>query len=233
LAVAAAASLFFASNVGPIPRETVDLVGATSHLLETTERAWLHPMLQAYVAAWSYPAGDTVAAAAAVGICSAGVAAVRSVGPAAEAAALQPLLWVHLDAGHLEDARRCADAGIAAAEKAGLSFVESRFALNRSRIALANGDLDQAWRDAERAVASAHRTGEPFVVVAATEHLAEIAERQGHRGRAAALLVSVLDAMEDVRSPEEIAEVRSRIARDARVSGEAASTQEGMSPETT
>ena len=202
----------FESNAGELDPETVAAAQATAPALEESRHPWLRAVTDAYTTAWSYPAGDAEAAAACVDRCRATVDLVASFGPGVTAWCLQPLIWVNLDAGRLEDARTAADAGLAAASAARLSIGESRMALNRGRIALAENDLDGAWAFAERAIVAARRTGETFVASTATQLLADVADRRGERALARDLLVSVLDAVAESQPPAAAAALRKRIS---------------------
>jgi hypothetical protein len=162
--------------------------------------------------AWSYPPGDAEAAARSIPRCAELTDQLREQAPGVLALGLQPLLWTCLDAGRLDEARRAADDGLAAAATAGLTVAESRMALNRARIALAADDLDQAWRDAEHAVVVSRRTGEPFVTSVATVALADVAERRGEPERARDLLLSVLDDVAASQPQAAHVALRERIA---------------------
>jgi len=200
------------SNAGITDANVVAAAGHTAHLLAQTRQPWLALVTEAYVAAWSYPQGDQQAAADCGKQCAAIIEQLRSYPPAVRSWALQPLLWAHLDAGHLDEARRAADEGLDTAAAAGLSFAESRMALNRARIALAQNELDEAWRDAEHAAVVARRTGEPFVVSVATQLLADVSERRGEPERARDLLLSVLDDVAESQPSAAVAALRERIA---------------------
>jgi predicted ATPase/class 3 adenylate cyclase len=213
LALAAAIAMMCSSNVGPVPPEEVTRVRETSLLLASTSRSWFTAVLDGYVAAWSYAPGDPEAALRAVPVCELGVDAAGAVGVSAEAVSLQPLIWALFDAGELDLARGYVERGLARARQAGLAMVEGRMAVNLSRITLAQEDLDTAWSSAEHAVGLARGTGEPFVVVAATEQLVEVAKRRGEYPTAAALLSSIIDAVADFRPPEEVDDLRIHIDR--------------------
>jgi predicted ATPase len=200
------------SNLGGAEPAAVSAAAETARLLTTTRHAWLAPLVEAYVAAWSYPPGDQAAAAACIDRCVTLADELRGQPAGVQAWASQPVLWACLDAGRLADARRAADEGIAAAAAANLSVAESRMALNRARIALAAGDLDLAWHDAEHAITVSRRTGERFVTSIATQALADVAERRGDPGLARDLLFSVLDDVAESQPPAALQALKQRIA---------------------
>ena len=202
----------FESNVGPIVGASVEAARATAPLLEQSRRPWLHQETLAYTIAWSYPPADAAAAAACVEPVRAVVEQVRRYGVGVVIWCLQPLIWVNLDAGNIADARSAADEGLAAAMASGLSLRVSRMALNRARIALAESDLDAAWRYAEQSAAAARSTGETFVLNVATQLLADVAEQRGGKGLARDLLVSILDLVEESQPPAAAEALRQRIA---------------------
>ena len=204
--------LCFSSNAGRIDPDLVSASRETAAAMAQTRHPWLVPVTQAYTTAWSYPPGDAAAAAACIEPCRAAVEAVRPYGPGATAWCLQPLVWVTLDAGRLDEARAAADEAIDAAAAAQFSIAESRMTLNRARIALAADELDDAWSYAERSIVAARRTGEVFVASTATQLLADVAERRGDRELARDLLVSILDAVAESQPPSALAVVRERIA---------------------
>jgi hypothetical protein len=212
LALANLLRMCFESNVGPIERRTIDAAAETSSLLADSRHPWLRPLTDAYTTAWSYPPGEAAGAAACIPRCRATVEEVREYGPVITSWALQPLIWVNLDAGRLEDARAAADEGLTGAETTGMSIRESRMALNRARIAVAESDFDAAWRFGEQAAAAARRTGETFVLSAATQILADVAVARGDTTLARDLLVSILDLVVESQPPAAVAEFRERIA---------------------
>jgi hypothetical protein len=202
----------FESNTNRVDAEVVAAAREAAPALAQTRHPWLVQVVQAYTTAWSYPPGDRVAAAACIAPCRAAVDAVRGFGPGPTAWCLQPLVWVTLDAGRLDEARPAADEALTAAVAADFSIGESRMALNRARIALAADELDDAWSYAERSILAARRTGEAFVVSAATQLLADVADRRGDRELARDLLVSILDAVAESQPPSALAALRERIA---------------------
>lgn len=202
----------FLSNAGTHDSDAVAAAGETAPFLSQTRHPWLAPVTQSYVAAWSYPAGDPAAAAICAERCAQLVEAVQADPPAVRAWALQPVLWAWLDAGRFDAARDVADAGLAAAAEANLSFAESRMALNRARIALADTDLDAAWRDAEHAALVSRRTGDRFVTGVAAQLLADVALRRGEVERARDLLLSALDDVADSQPPAALTALRDRLA---------------------
>ncbi|HEU5035031.1 MAG TPA: adenylate/guanylate cyclase domain-containing protein [Mycobacteriales bacterium] len=212
-ALLAVAQLFYASNLAPIDRDMVEQVRDSLPLLTGTARAWLQPVAEAAVAAWSYPPGDRDAAERAIAVCE------RTLAQAGGSThlsllILQPLIWVNLDAGHLEAGRRWADEGVAiAVAAADGGLFESRMTLNRARIAQAMGDLDAAWVDAERSMRTARATGEPFVANAAARLLAQVADARGEYDRARDVLASVLDTLADFAPAAEVAAVHEQLAR--------------------
>jgi hypothetical protein len=217
LGIACLLELCFVSNIGPIPAETIDTTRRTMHLLRRSGRPWLAPMTEAYVAAWSYESGDVAGAVAAIPACEQAVAELRAQAPQALSLVLQPLVWVNLDAGRLDAAREAADQGLGAATASGATFVESRMALNRARVDVAAGDSEAAWVHAERAATAARSTGETFVAIVATRLLAQVAEGRGEYATARDLLASVIDAVADTQSPEQLDEVMSDLRRCGRM----------------
>ncbi len=199
LGMAHVLELCFVSNIGAIPAEIISAVRQTVHLLRESDRPWLAPMTEAYVAAWSYPAGDAAGAVAAIPACEEAVAEMRGYGPQALSLGLQPLVWVNLDAGRFDAARAHADEGLAAAASSGASFLESRMALNRARVDVAAGDSDAAWEHGQRALAAARATGDTFVAIVATRLLAEVAEERAEPTTAQDLLASIIDAVADTQ----------------------------------
>jgi predicted ATPase len=206
------AQLFLASNLAPIDRGMVEQVRRTLPLLDGTPRAWLRPVADACVAAWSYPPGDRDAARHAIAVCE---CAYAETGDSRHLSllVLQPLIWTNLDAGDLDAARRWADEGLAIAAAAPAGLFESRMALNRSRVAQAMGDLEMAWVAAEQAMSTARAQGEPFVANAAARLLAQIAESRGEFDRARDLLASVLDTLADFAPADEVAAVHDQLNR--------------------
>lgn len=211
--------LCFASNVDKLSPELVARTMAAVPALATSPRPWLAPVVHAYCTAWSYPAGDRAAAQAAIAACEHDVEQVRGYPPTLLGFALQPLIWVNLDAGHVDEALRHADDAMTAAAAGGLSLLESRIAVNRARISLAGGDLDEAWQDAERSARVARSTGETFVVVVATRLLADVAEARGDYTLARDLLVSVIDAAAETQRGESVAQLREALARCSALAG--------------
>jgi hypothetical protein len=86
-------------------------------------------------------------------------------------------------------------------------------AVNLARIAIASGDNETAWRHAERAVEVARGTGDTFVVIVGTQLLAQLAESRGDVRSARDLLASVLDAVAETQTTDELATVRGHVAR--------------------
>jgi hypothetical protein len=202
----------FESNSGQVDAEVVAATREAAPALSQTRHPWLAPVAEAYTTAWSYPPGDSSGAAACIEPCRTTVDAVRGYGPGPTTWCLQPLVWVTLDAGRLDEARAAADEALAATVAADFSIGESRMALNRARIALAEDELDDAWSYAERSIVAARRTGELFVASAATQLLADVAERRGDHELARDLLVSILEAVAESQPPSALASLRARIA---------------------
>lgn len=213
LALAAVLEMAFASNFSALEPVMIDRVRETTPLLTGSSYEWVQWVGTAYAAAWSYPAGDRAAAAVAVETCRSMLAAAAGAPPGIRSWLLQPLMWVHLDAGDLQAARATADEAVAVAEQAGLSHGESRMTLNRARIELQLDELDDAWADADRAARVARGTGETFVAAAAVRVLAQVAERRDDRQLARDLLASILDNVTDTHAPAEIAAIRADLER--------------------
>jgi ATP/maltotriose-dependent transcriptional regulator MalT len=126
---------------------------------------------------------------------------------------IQPLIWVCLDAGRLDEARDCADEALEAATTSGVSFMESRMALNRARVDLAAGNLTDAAEFATRAITVARSTDDTFVTTTAVRFLAQIEEREGRYETARDLIASVLDDVAETQSAEQLAQVRADVQR--------------------
>jgi hypothetical protein len=126
---------------------------------------------------------------------------------------LQPLIWVYFDSGQLDSARITVDEALTAAVTSGVSFMESRMALNRARVDFAAGDPTSAAKYASRAVTVARSTGDTFVATTAIRLMARIEEDLGHYAMARDLLASVLDDVAETQSPTLLAEVRGDLER--------------------
>ncbi|MDQ1614852.1 MAG: hypothetical protein QOJ60_791 [Actinomycetota bacterium] len=213
LALAQLLALCFESNTGPIDVSTIAATRRTAPLLSGSGRPWVEPMTNAYLAAWSYPAGDSNRAAAAIPECERALEAVRPHGLLAVGLLLQPLVWVNLDAGKLDAARRWADEGMAAAAATGASYLESRMGLNRARVDVAAGDPEAAWSHAEHALITARATGETFVAIVATRLMARLAEAEGEHATARDLLTSILDPVAESQPVDVLEEVRADLRR--------------------
>jgi tetratricopeptide (TPR) repeat protein len=201
-----------ASGCGRLTPEMVDHVRRTAPRLADTDSAWAHPVGLAYTAAWSYPSGDVAAAECAIAVCEQLVEEARPFGPGALGWTLQTLFWTCLDAGQTERARVAAEQAFAAAGDARLSILESRMAFNRARIEAADKQWDQAWAHAEHAVRVARGTGEPFVVAAATQLMADVAVARGDIALARDLLASIIDAVAESMTQADADAVVARVA---------------------
>ena len=197
------------SNVGPIDPRSVTACAASAHLFTRTRQPWLRLVAEGYTTAWSYPRDDRSAAMSAAARCEGIAEAARQHGSAIWQWCLQPVIWTNLDAGKLDAARAAADQALAVST--GMSFRESRAALNRARIALAADQLDDAWVFAEQATSAARRTGEFFVANAAIQLMADVAERRDDRALARDLLLSIVDLVTERHSTEDARALAQRI----------------------
>ena len=212
-ALVAITELFCASNCGRIEPEMIARVSRCAPLFAASARPWVGPLADAYAAAWSYASGDPVAAARAIPACERAVEAARQFAPAVVALTMQPLMWANVDAGFVGAARRCGEEALALTSAAGLSIGESRVAVNLARIAIESGDNATAWRYAERAVEVARGTSDTFVVIVGTQLLARLAEGRGDPRSARDLLASVLEAVSETQTVEQLVELRRDVAR--------------------
>lgn len=198
------------SNVGPIDPQSVATCAASAPLLSQTRQPWLRLVASSYATAWSYMSEDRSAASAAARTCERIAQEAQLYGSGIWQWCLQPVIWANLDAGELGAAQAAADQALAVS--AGLSFRESRAALNRARVALAADNLDDAWAFAERATSAARRTGEFFVANAAIRLMADVAERRNDRALARDLLLSIVDLVTERQSTEDATALRERIS---------------------
>jgi predicted ATPase/class 3 adenylate cyclase len=198
------------SNVGPIDPRSVAACAVSAPLLSETRQPWLQLVAESYTTAWSYPRGDRPAAAVAATQCERTAEAARHYGSAIWQWCLQPVIWTNLDAGRLDAAQSAADQALAAAT--GMSFRESRAALNSARIAMAADKVDDAWTFGEQATVAARRTGEFFVANAAVQLMADVAERRGDRALARDLLLSIVDVVMERQSTDDARDLTQRIA---------------------
>ena len=207
------ARLWLYSNVGPIPTEVVDACRLAVPVVDGLDPAWLAPMMRAYLAAWSYPAGDPAAAAAAIPECQRAVESGRGLPIGVQPLILQAMVWVYLDSGQLAEARAVADEAIAAAQAEGVAYMESRLCLHRARVDLADGRTEDARAYAGRSVTVSRATGDTFVATVATRLLAELEEGEGRYDSARDLIASILDDVEQTQSGEQLARVRAELER--------------------
>jgi hypothetical protein len=86
-------------------------------------------------------------------------------------------------------------------------------AVSLARIAIESGDNATAWRYAERAVEVARGTSDTFVVIVGTQLLARLAEGRGDPRSARDLLASVLEAVSETQTVEQLVQLRRDVAR--------------------
>lgn len=210
---------FMLASHGRLDDDRVARIRRDMAALDRSSHAWLALPASGYLAAYSIVAGDEASATAALATCRAAVASARrsQSPPPVLAMTLQALTWAGMEAGELAEAAAAAKEGLELMREAGLSVWQSRIGANRAHVAIRAGDLDAAWRHAERAAEAARATADTWIVVTATQLLAQIAALRGDVRSARDLTLTLLDATVDV---ETLAGVHRDIAKYALLDGD-------------
>ena len=219
--IVAFVELMLASH-GRIDEDVLTRTRRSVGMLAQSSHPWLAGPADGYLAAMSIVAGDAASAGRAVAACQAAVDAARRSRPPVLAMTLQSLSWACMEVGDLDAARDAAEEAEALMSVAGLSVWQSRIGANRAHVAIRAGDLDAAWRFAERAAEAARRTSDTWMVIVVTQLLSQIAARRGDLRSARDLSLSLLDAVAEVESDPVLAGVHRDIARYALLDGDLA-----------
>lgn len=211
---------FLLASHGRLDDELLARVRRDMAALPRSSRPWMALPANAYLAAVSINAAEPGSAERAVAACQAAVDAARGSEHMVISFTLQALTWSCMEAGQLDRARESASEALALMSAAGLSIWESRLSANLAHVALRAGDLDAAWHHAERTVEFARRTSDIWVVIAGTQLLSQIAALRGDLRSARDISVSLLDAVGEVESDLELADVHRNIAWYALLDGD-------------
>lgn len=190
--------------------------------LSSSSHAWLAPMADGALAAWSIETGDEASLHRAIAACQAAGEAARDLPPTVFAFTLQALAWAYMEAGDLKAAETAATRGLALMSEVGWSIGQSRLSANLAHIAIRARDLDAAWGHAERTVEFARRTSDTWMVIAGTHLLSHIAARRGDLRSARDLAVSLLGTVAEAETDQALADVHRDVAWYALLDGDIA-----------
>ncbi|GAC1608787.1 MAG: hypothetical protein NVS3B26_07170 [Mycobacteriales bacterium] len=222
--------LFMLSNLGGATPEQLDRIELDVWALSRTPYPWLEFVAVSVIAITKLTDEEPTAAQRTVAVCQAAVASARRSNATAASMCMQALAMAHSVAGDHESARSISEEALLSIANARLSVGECRQALDTAHYAVVAGDIDAAWRYAERAVEVSRRIGDRRMIYAGMTLLASLAATRDDHQAALELSVMALQAAVDVLGEEELADARRSINTFTQLARDAANDRPGLSP---